>query len=838
MKLLNLRQWKENNSEELLQQRSVAKCVGAGEKNTPVVSHSWFGGLFFFSMKGAGEVCKLTWLLYRLKMSAATLSAPLIGIAEASTLALATARLLAVGAFCCVAAVCGFVVWLEADYFHHVGEYEHGWVGYDVRTFTGLVLFTLCSSGGVVLVHISLVAFSHQLPREKRGWSLVFVGIVYFLVACSGIVWGRETLKCLAVFCVNTTTYYEDPYARPEAGIGYLSVVGMTVFFAFSGLSLAVLGAAISEKENWVFINGATRSFYRALSSSLFCLFFLTVFGFSTFYVPNSWEYFVAARIAKNALLSVSFNSSQCKDQSIYTCPEFPWSWMKTRTVFVTSVLKLKAYPSNLCFFSYLFTLIGASWIMGASETVRKWKRRRSCFPTLCTNGELVYLVLTAVMLSVFFFYWLVDHNYNNYWNGGSEAGVSVTERTARALGQLAVMLFSICLYPVNRLSFLTAVLGGEWDASVRIHKLFGYGVLLATLGHVVAWYTFFYENGNFPHDVFSIPPRTDISRDNFTVPLITICTLIFVVSMGLFALEPFRRGFYEVFYYTHVFSFYIIVPAVLWHAAASWEYLLPGLTLWFFEHLIRLYNGAKKTTILSVLCFDNTVELSFQWKCEVIAAQHVYVCIPEISLLEWHPFTISWCVGGSAFVHIKSMGDKAWSNRALELGRRKGTAMIACVDGPYGGLRDVFSGYEKYVLVAGGIGVTPCTSLLSRCAGLQQKPEMSLLWCVREKDLAERFFVLFSESDFGFVTHDSTTGNRAPIRVFFTGEANSPPHTDGRRIDVLVGRPCLGEEIGCEVTQAVKTLIFVCGPPGLVQECESIARTTGADVIAEKYLL
>ncbi|RNE99809.1 ferric reductase, partial [Trypanosoma rangeli] len=48
----------------------------------------------------------------------------------------------------------GFAWWYGADYFHHQGAYDRNWVGYDVFTFVGLLLFTVCSSSGVTLLYV------------------------------------------------------------------------------------------------------------------------------------------------------------------------------------------------------------------------------------------------------------------------------------------------------------------------------------------------------------------------------------------------------------------------------------------------------------------------------------------------------------------------------------------------------------------------------------------------------------------------------------------------------------------------------------------------------------
>ncbi|EKF26927.1 ferric reductase, putative, partial [Trypanosoma cruzi marinkellei] len=220
---------------------------------------------------------------------------------------------------------------------------------------------------------------------------------------------------------------------------------------------------------------------------------------------------------------------------------------------------------------------------------------------------------LTLAMLLLFFLYWIQGHNFNMSWAGGSDAGIKASELWARALGQLAVALLSLLMFPASRFSVLHSILGTSWESSMWVHKVLGYGMLLATVGHMVAFYVFYGQTGTFPHDIFSIPMSIPMAASNFTVPLISLTTWFMIVVMGLFALEPVRRRFFELFYYLHILSFYMIAPTVLWHSAAAWEYFLPGLTVWFVDRLLRMHRSASTVEVVSAVASGSFVELSFR---------------------------------------------------------------------------------------------------------------------------------------------------------------------------------------------------------------------------------
>ncbi|RNE95324.1 ferric reductase [Trypanosoma conorhini] len=135
----------------------------------------------------------------------------------------------------------GLAWWHRADYFHHQGSYDSGWVGYDVFTFIGLLLFTACFSVGVTLLYVGVSAMLRMWHNTLGLAAFCAVGTVFTAVGCLGMAWGKETMQCLGVFCVNTKKYVEVPGMRPEAGTGFLSTIGITVFFSLAPMGLMML---------------------------------------------------------------------------------------------------------------------------------------------------------------------------------------------------------------------------------------------------------------------------------------------------------------------------------------------------------------------------------------------------------------------------------------------------------------------------------------------------------------------------------------------------------------------------------------------------------------------
>jgi predicted ferric reductase len=206
----------------------------------------------------------------------------------------------------------------------------------------------------------------------------------------------------------------------------------------------------------------------------------------------------------------------------------------------------------------------------------------------------------------------------------------------------------------------------------------------------MVGNYAWYLKTGNFPTDIMDVPMHLATSIDNFTVPLITLVTWITFITMGLFGLHYVRRHYFELFYYSHHLTYTLLIPAVLWHAAAGWEFLLPGVALWFVDRCMRAYRSASAATVLSATAYDaglagDIVTLSVRVAFDYNPGQYVFINVAHISLFEWHPFTIAGSDRGVVTLHIKTMGSPGSFTRQLHALVAAGVPLTVSVDGPYG---------------------------------------------------------------------------------------------------------------------------------------------------------
>nr|CAJ2477625.1 unnamed protein product [Leishmania braziliensis] len=484
----------------------------------------------------------------------------------------------------------------------------------------------------------------------------------------------------------------------------------------------------------------------------------ILVYAIVSFWLPNDSRRFNANYIAAFARNSIARD----RRTNSTTVPDMPYAWFRTGQIRCSDDLTLKLFPGNVFFYAYLLATAIIIFVLRQTQRGRYWVQRRIPLCACFTYGEAAFVVATTLLSVMFFIYWLRDHNYKQTWSVTAKESVQIEapERWGRGLGQLAILFLSLLLLPVGRQSIVVSVLGVSRDGMLWFHRAVGYAMLAATVGHVVAFYVSYASFGYLMQNLNTVANRVCKKGvfDDYSVLVATWTTWFLLIAMGIFGLSFIRRRYYELFYYTHLAATYMTLPAMVFHASAGWMYLLPGMTIFLADQLVRLWQRTAVVRIVHArVISEDTTELAFsvpgRWDMQrVHPGQYVLVCVPELTALQWHPFTLINLVdeesvavksskvsaaGTVFYVHVKSMGPKTWTGRLYDLVSR-GEEITMAVEGPCGTPVD-YRHYDDIVLVAGGIGATPCVSILGSL--MRQfdalghsgaRPRVSVIWCTR----------------------------------------------------------------------------------------------------------
>ena len=331
----------------------------------------------------------------------------------------------------------------------------------------------------------------------------------------------------------------------------------------------------------------------------------------------------------------------------------------------------------------------------------------------------------------------------------------------------------------------------------------------------------------------------------------------------------------------------------MLWHAAMAWYYIAPGLILWAADHVLRLNNclginahiehiGVEGSgnivsigyTVSSVHKFIAGYFLGLRplkrTRLDHRMGQYCFINIPQISPLEWHPFSISCSPLDSVTTHhIKSMGPQEWTGKLLDLAYevnngvsgRSLSQLVLNVDGPYG-VPIPTQKYSRFCFLAGGIGVTPIHSYVrhmylclknaqgktlsyddngvlsdvsratrgeSVCA-FSHVTQVRLVWIVRteaESMLFDKTIEAIEKDNLGGVFSYAiyiTRGVKTDASSWRNGQ--------------FFCRPDIGAEVKDFASRTSDSLVFACGPKALVEMVSDFTLNYNIDFKHETFEL
>jgi NADPH oxidase len=277
------------------------------------------------------------------------------------------------------------------------------------------------------------------------------------------------------------------------------------------------------------------------------------------------------------------------------------------------------------------------------------------------------------------------------------------------------------------------------FDKNIEFHKIVGYSIVFFTLVHIGAHYYNFWLlqklNPNNPGTSWVY--LSFISGPGWTGHVMLLALLL----MFLTAWERIKRKYFELFWYTHhLFAVYFGLfsvhgmfclikpdrPPYCGDGGSFWKYWILSGVLYLTERIIREVRGFQDTTVSKVVLHPSKV-VEIQIKKEGIktqAGQYIFLNCPEVSLHQWHPFTLTSAPEEDYIsVHVRVVGNftTALAKRlGCDIDDKDGDDHVVNnvlpriqVDGPFGSASEDVFNFEVAVLVGAGIGVTPFASVL-----------------------------------------------------------------------------------------------------------------------------
>jgi len=441
-------------------------------------------------------------------------------------------------------------------------------------------------------------------------------------------------------------------------------------------------------------------------------------------------------------------------------------------------------------------------------------------------GGRQIFFGVWVLLHALVFIFGAVNYQLkDNLVEARQTFGITfVIARAAALMLHLDVIfiLFPVCRNFISlfRLTPLNSFI--PFDKNITFHKATAWSIVIGTVIHVIAHMV------NFAKLAIADTSATTGGQKvlaflaiNFTTgPGVTGWAMtLFLFFIVFFAMEKKRRKHFERFWYSHhLFIPFFIAwqlhgmwcmikpdrpPYCSWQQiGVFWRYWIAGGVIWVGERVLREIRSRHVTYISKVIQHpSNVVELQIKKeKTTTRAGQYIFICCPEVSYFQWHPFTLTSAPEEDYIsIHVRVVGDftrtlanavgcdfdsKGKGDKGDDAGGRvigksdnplNRTLPRIMVDGPFGSASEDFLNYETVLLVGAGIGVTPFASILKSIwyrmnnYSSDTKPtrlsKVYFTWVIRDFGTAEWFHSLLHAIE------EQDTQNRIEINIYLTAK-------------------------------------------------------------------
>ncbi|WP_446902422.1 ferric reductase-like transmembrane domain-containing protein [Burkholderia sp. YIM B11467] len=256
---------------------------------------------------------------------------------------------------------------------------------------------------------------------------------------------------------------------------------------------------------------------------------------------------------------------------------------------------------------------------------------------------------------------------------------------------------------------------------AIEAHIIIAYTLTFFSLVHVLAYLALY--GGNGQTWLANIKSRPANSTG------IALTFLLFLLVCGAYSRKSKK---FEYFYYSH----YLFIPFVslcFWHAPKFAYWTCLPFFLYLSDRFIRFFWMTKSATVAKIdhVRDDTHITLTRPEFFSYQAGDYAFLCVPSISRLEWHPFSLVNAPAnrGDLTFTVRRCGTWTQSLTKLKVGSQ------IRIDGPFASPSRELLECSHSIIIASGIGITPFISffndLLDKPTGFHQK--IVLYWLERD---------------------------------------------------------------------------------------------------------
>ncbi|MED6107675.1 hypothetical protein PIB30_016294 [Stylosanthes scabra] len=279
-------------------------------------------------------------------------------------------------------------------------------------------------------------------------------------------------------------------------------------------------------------------------------------------------------------------------------------------------------------------------------------------------------------------------------------------------VGYIGNICWAFLFFPVTRGSSILPLVGLTSESSIKYHIWLGHLSMILFAAHTIGFFIYW----AITHQMTQALEWSKTYVSNVAGEI----AILVAVAMWVTSISRVRRKMFQVFFYTHhLYGLYILMYGI--HVGVSYMCMIaPGIFLFLIDRHLRFLQSRKHARFISArLLPSSTLELTFSKAAGLYynPTSIVFINVPKVSKLQWHPFTVSSSCNletDTLSVVIKGVGD--WSNKLYkELSSLTSDLdhLSVSVEGPYGPSHAHFLRHKQIVMVSGGNGITPFISII-----------------------------------------------------------------------------------------------------------------------------
>ncbi|XP_062120343.1 ferric reduction oxidase 4-like isoform X2 [Humulus lupulus] len=318
-----------------------------------------------------------------------------------------------------------------------------------------------------------------------------------------------------------------------------------------------------------------------------------------------------------------------------------------------------------------------------------------------------------AVMFVVLLIWSLANYLYVSFGSLHMHAGDKIWQAKFRSvslrLGYIGNICWAFLFFPVTRGSSLLPLVGLTSESSIKYHIWLGHLSTVLFAAHTVGFFIYWI----MANQMVEALEWSQTYVSNVAGEIAMVVALV----MWLASIGRVRRKMFEVFFYTHQLYTVYIIFYVLHVGVAYFCMILPGIFLFLIDRYLRFLQSRDRVRLLSSrLLPGGNFEMTFAKTpgLQYNPTSILFINVPSISKLQWHPFTISSNSNmetDKLSIMVRTEG--SWSQNLYKQLSSFANHLDVSVEGPYGPSSFSFLRHEALIMVSGGSGITPFISII-----------------------------------------------------------------------------------------------------------------------------